>query len=234
MLYLKHVTIVCFFLACLCECLCVFQLEILRHAGMHMQKVHHPLLKQLILRYSNCAQLNISIQNSEAFVRHSLLNYFRQNPFSILCRSSTILMCTGLSFAAISFTYSRSISFLFFSIFLSLFFMLFHSACNLAKREEALVICLTDYFDNTLARRFKTIPQEQAMIAAAKADTAMPVFKADSTVRNITMPADKSDTTVGNTTMSADKTRENTGEDATSSGNKEEEIIFSVLNDFLV
>lgn len=211
MLYLKHVTIVCFFLSCLCECLCVFQLEALRHAGMHMQNVRHPLLKQLILRYSNCAQLNISIQNSEAFVRHSLLNYFRQNPFSILCRSSTILMCIGLSFAAISFTYSRSITFLFLSMFLSLFFMLFHSVCNLTKREEALVICLTDYFDNTLARRFKTISPEQTTIAVTKEDTAM---------ENATIPAVK--------------TAENPKEDSISCGNKDAQIIFSVLNDFLV
>lgn len=220
MIYLKYLSVLSFIFAMLLELVGFIWLNRLYAACQNMQGVKHTLLKQILLRFTNCARLNIRICNTYSFVKKYLSNYtFAGLHYSSLHKFSTALSMIGLVLTTYG-TLTYSDTYYKYALISILFFIIYALFCRFVDtsgRIEQTVDIITDYLDNTLNHRLLPTENLSASNAAVSAAAATDeLSSADSPAPNVKKsPTEKS----------GDKTKEELNSD---------EIIFSVINDFLV
>lgn len=219
MIYLKYLSVLSFIFAMLLELAGFIWLNRLYTACQNMQGVRHTLLKQILLRFTNCARLNIRICNTYSFVKKYLSNYtFAGLHYNSLQKLSTALSMIGLVLTTYgTLTYSEAYyKYAFISILFFIIYTLFCRFIDTSGKIEQTIDMITDYLDNTLNHRL--LPAENFSVQNAAVSAA-----ATDELRATDTPA--SDTKNNPTEKNSSKTKEELNSD---------EIIFSVINDFLV
>lgn len=212
MTYFKYFIATTFILAIVCVFISFFMTNILYHATRTMNPPEHKLLKQIILRFTNCKRLNIPICNTSVFVHHYIFDYSKSGlhyrTFGIL---GNIFAIAGVILTILGLFHYKE-SFYSYTMNCILYVCLFILCSGLWNSERVISKCIvgiTDYLDNTLNHR---------IIAAETAKVSME-------------PAESVPTaTISATAQSSDKTK--VSEEINNS--KNDDIIFSVINDFLV
>ena len=75
MLYFKYSIVTLFSLSLLFILTGYLRLLRFYYAAKKMQEVRHKLLKQIVLRFTNCCRLNIAICNTGVFVKKYIADY---------------------------------------------------------------------------------------------------------------------------------------------------------------
>lgn len=214
MFYLKYLSVLSFILAMFSEFIGYVWFRRLSLACRNMQNVKHKLLKQILLRFTNCARLNIRICNTPSFVKRYIANYsFAGLHYSSFENFGVVLSMAGLLLTTYgTLVYSDAYyKYALISILFSIIYVLFCHFINMDGRIEQTAVTITDYLDNTLNHRI--IPAENASVQAAQANN--PVTPVHSPSSNSEISDKKGISPKNNDTDS-------------------DEIIFSVINDFLV
>jgi len=210
MIYLKYLSILFFVFAMFLELTGFIWVNRLYAACLNMQGISHTLLKQILLRFTNCARLNINICNTHSFVKKYISGYtfaglHYTSPKKLGVASSLI----GLVLTAYgTLNYSQAYyQYALISVLFCMIYMLFCYFVDTNGRLEQSANMITDYLDNTLNHRLASLQTAEA--AAAKEPCPTP----------------------------AKTVQKKTAKEA--SAKKEylensDEIIFSVINDFLV
>lgn len=216
MIYLKYLSVLSFVLAMFSELIGYIWLNRLYLACQNMQNVKHKLLKQILLRFTNCARLKIRICNTPSFVKRYIANYsFAGLHYGSFEKFGVILSIAGLMLTTYgTLVYSDAYyKYALISILLSIIYVLFSHFIDTNSRLEQTAAIITDYLDNTLNHRIQPVetPVSQPAAASAVEKTAPP----SSTSADNKISDKKQDTMENNDTNT-------------------DEIIFSVINDFLV
>lgn len=153
---MKYLSISCFFAAFLSEFIAFCQLLYLKHCARKPQTAKNPLFRQMILRYSNCARLNIAIHNTGAYIKHYLHDYC-SHPLRYLFFAKTghFFFLAGLFTCCLSLLSSENLYFALLSILCSFLYFIFLKFLDCDGSEEDFVTIMTDYLDNTLLRRME-------------------------------------------------------------------------------
>lgn len=229
MIYFFYLTIACFILAVSLKCVSYLRLCILEISTQNMQVIRHRLIKQIFLRFTNCAKLGIHIHNTRAFVARYLQNYslcgMHYGTFGsislCLVMGGIALTITGvLKYQDIYYTYALT------AILCSVLYFLFCSVINCERKKEQIINSMTDYLDNTLSHRISSIQSLKSNGAAAKKEEKE-IPKEEAKHKDTT--ASKTDST-----SEAAATSLPSSPSVSKKGETEDEIIFSVINDFLV
>lgn len=205
MSYLKYLSALCFFFAIFFEFLDWLWLNKLYRAAQNMQAVSHKLLKQILLRFTNCAKLNIPIVNTSAFVKRYLENYtFLGFHYGFFKELGTFFSMLGVGFSLLGiYLYSDTFyQYGVFTVLCSIIYAFFCQFMNHEKQTGNIVTLITDYLDNTLCHRIT--PQ------ITKREPESPAAATQEPIHQPTPPKSNS------------ISREN------------EDVIFSVINDFLI
>ncbi len=210
MIYFKYLSILCFVFAMFFELSGFIWVNRLYMACLNIQGVRHTLLKQILLRFTNCARLNIGICNTESFVKkyisgYSFLGLHYNSPKKIgAAFSLTGIILTAYGTLSYSQTYYQ---YALISILFCIIYILFCHFVDIDGRLEQACYMITDYLDNTLKHRLISFATEEAAAAketpsASKQPIKKEPVKENSAKKQIVENSD--------------------------------EIIFSVINDFLV
>lgn len=104
MLYFKYSIVTLFSLSLLFILTGYLRLLRFYYAAKKMQEVRHKLLKQIVLRFTNCCRLNIAICNTGVFVKKYIADYsvagFHYHTFLLLSNLFTALGI-GVNFAGV-------------------------------------------------------------------------------------------------------------------------------------
>lgn len=216
MIYLKYLSVLSFVLAMFSELIGYIWLNRLYQACQNMQNVKHKLLKQILLRFTNCARLKIRICNTPSFVKRYISNYsFAGLHYGSFEKFGVILSIAGLILTTYgTLVYSDAYyKYALISILLSIIYVLFSHFIDTNSKLEQTAIIITDYLDNTLNHRIQPAESPSSQPAATAA----------------------SQRTVSSANASADNKVSDKKQDTTkNSDTNTDEIIFSVINDFLV
>ena len=214
MTYLNYTAIALFMLGMLLETLGFVRLQFFYQACRNIQQAKHALLKQILLRFTNCSRLNIQICNTSAFVKRYIYNYSvvglhynTLEKFSVLCVILGLLCTTFGTFRYGETFYHSGLLY----ILLSIVYVLFGHLLDTEALTEQCVSVITDYLDNTLNHRI--LSAEKIKKSANPHPQSL----------------NQSNTAQHNTKISDNK--EN-GKQKINTEN--DEIIFSVINDFLI
>ena len=214
MTYLNYSAIAFFMLGMLLETVGFVRLQFFYQACRNIQQAKHALLKQILLRFTNCGRLNIRIRNTSAFVKRYINNYsvagFHYNTlekFSVFCIILGLLCTTIGTFRYGETFYHSALIY----ILLSVIYVLFGHFLDTEALTEQCVSVITDYLDNTLNHRILSSEKEKQ----SANPHPQPIRQSKPSEKNREVSDNKN-----NTKQKMD------------SGN--EEIIFSVINDFLV
>lgn len=208
MAYLKYLSILCFVFAMFLELAGFIWVNRLYMACLNIQGVGHTLLKQILLRFTNCARLNIGICNTDSFVRKYISSYtFAGLHYSSPKKLGAAFSLTGIILTAFgmlndSQTYYQ---YAMISILFCMIYLLFCHFVDINGRLEQASNMITDYLDNTLNHRLASVAAQEAA-AAKEPEANQPVKK------EAKKESSKKKETIENS----------------------DEIIFSVINDFLV
>lgn len=210
MIYLKYLSIFFFVFAMFLQLTGFIWVNRLYLACLNIQGVSHTLLKQILLRFTNCARLNIGICNTASFVRKYISGYtFAGLHYSSLPKLSAASSLIGLLLTTYgTLTYARDYyKYTLISVLFCIIYMLFCHFIDINGRLEQASNMITDYLDNTLNHRLASLPTAEA--AAAKEPGPAPA-------QTVQKEAPKEEAAKTETVENSD------------------EIIFSVINDFLV
>jgi hypothetical protein len=212
MFYFKFLSLLFFTLAVVLQFVSFVRLRLLKRAAGNMKTLRHRLLKQMFLRFTNCAKLNIRIRNTSVFVNHYLASY-KAYGFSyglgaklgLICFMANIFVtiCGIYSYGDTYHTYALI------SVLYAMFYIFFCLLFDITQLENQIVDIVTDYLDNTVSHRIKA------------AEVKVPAVNAAATTRELNSPQVSAQT-------SRRKSSQNTQK------NNPDEIIFSVINDFLI
>lgn len=209
MIYLKYSAVAAFMLAMFSEFIGFVWMGQLYRATKNMQQVKHKLLKQILLRFTNCGRLNIRICNTPSFVRRYISNYsvaglhYRTfEKLGVLCAITGLVLTTWGTVIYADAFYRYALL----SMLSSVIYLLF---CHLFNTDQMLAQCttaITDYLDNTLNHRI--LVTETAPVQRSSEEPAVP----------------QNDKELSDKTKFSEKYN----------NSNSDEIIFSVINDFLV
>ena len=212
MLYFKYSIVILFSLSLLFILIGYLRLLRFYSAARKMQEVRHKLLKQIVLRFTNCSRLNIAICNTGVFVKKYIADYsvagFRYHTFLLLANLFTALGI-GVNFAGVFLFHADFYPYVIYSVLYCILYLFVCGLFDLNSLTDKCATLVTDYLDNTLRHRLSMA--ENAALQAAPA---------------IQTP----DQTVAEKTEVSDKNVQSSKINDTNS----DEIIFSVINDFLV
>lgn len=216
MIYIKYLSVISFFMAIVCEFASFLWIYHLYHASKSFQAPNHTLLKQILLRFTNCAKLNIQITNTSVFVKKYISNYTHfglhyNTPEKIgVCFSLWGLVFTTYGILKYQDHY---IHFALTSIFLSIIYVMFSKLLDINELQAETANLITDYIDNTISHRV-----DASMNPRRTADSPLPDnFSPDKNTSQKSLD--------GNTSVQTDSKISDIDSD---------DIIFSVINDFLV
>lgn len=210
MIYFKYLSILCFVFAMFFELSGFIWVNRLYMACLNIQGVKHTLLKHILLRFTNCARLNIGICNTDSFVKKYISGYtFAGLHYSSPKKIGSAFSLIGIILTAYgTLSYSQSYyQYTLISILFCIIYILFCHFVDVDSRLEQITNMITDYLDNTLKHRLISFAAEEA--AAAKE----------------TSPSSKQ--TAKKESPKKDSVKKEVLENS-------DEIIFSVINDFLV
>lgn len=210
MIYFKYLSILCFVFAMFFELVGFIWVNKLYTACQNIQGVRHTLLKQILLRFTNCARLNIGICNTECFVKKYISSYtFVGLHYSSPKKIGAAFSLTGIILTAYgTLNYSQTYyQYALISILFCIIYILFCHFVDVDGRLDQAYNMITDYLDNTLKHRLISFATEEAAAAKEAPTTSKQTAKKEPSKEN--------------------RTKKQVVENS-------DEIIFSVINDFLV
>ncbi len=210
MIYFKYLSILCFVFAMFFELAGFIWINRLYTACLNIQGVGHTLLKQILLRFTNCARLNIGICNTDSFVKKYISGYtFAGLHYSSPKKLGAAFSLTGVILTAYgTLSYSQTYyQYALISILFCMIYILFCHFVDVDGRLEQASNMITDYLDNTLKHRLVSFAAEEAA-------------------------ATKESSSVSKQTVKKETPKENSAKKQIVENS--DEIIFSVINDFLV
>lgn len=212
MLYFKYSIVILFSLSLLFILTGYLRLLRFYYAAKKMQEVRHKLLKQIVLRFTNCCRLNIAICNTGVFVKKYIADYsvagFHYHTFLLLSNLFTALGI-GVNFAGVFLFQADFYPYVIYSVLYCILYLFVCGLFDLYSLSDKCATLVTDYLDNTLRHRLSMA--ESSALQAAPA--------AESPTQN---PAKAPEV--------SDKNAQSSKINDTNS----DEIIFSVINDFLI
>ena len=183
-------------------------------ACQNMQSIQHKLLKQILLRFTNCAKLDIHICNTPAFVKKYIANYtyagLHYDAFEKFGRAFSIIGLILTAYGTLVYS-DKYYKYALLSLLFSIIYLLFCQLINTNSKLEQTANIITDYLDNTLNHRLLSQKASSAQ-AAASSEEIKPAAN-----------------------MSAAREKSNSSNNLEKKSEIDtDEIIFSVINDFLV
>lgn len=226
MTYIKYAAVLCFILAMASELIGFVWLHRLHIAASNPKALNHQLLKQIFLRFTNCAKLNIQIANTPAFVTRYLSNYtycgLHYNSFEKIGFTFAISGIAVATYGTFQYT-ELFLRYALMAILVAIVYAFFCSLLDIKEKQQQIVVLITDYLDNTLSHRL-------ASRFAAPAQQPSQIQPTDNTSKNHSETTPVKETAIS--TVSAPNPE--TARSVTSDSDISDEIIFSVINDFLI
>ena len=154
MTYIKYAAALCFILAMASELIGFIWLHRLHVAASNPKALNHQLLKQIFLRFTNCAKLNIQISNTPAFVTRYLSNYSRFGlHYTFFEKLGFAFAISGIAIATygtVRYT-ELFVRYALMAILVAIVYAFFCSLLDMKEKQQQIVILITDYLDNTLS-----------------------------------------------------------------------------------
>ncbi len=218
MTYIKYASSICFILAMFFELIGFVWLHKLHVASCNPKTLNHKLLKQIFLRYTNCAKLNINIVNTSAFVERYIANHtFWGIHYTDFEKIGSACAISGIFIATYgTFQYNDLfIKYGLMAILVAMVYAFFCSLLNIHEKKRHIVFLITDYLDNTLQHRLESrfgTAANKPTLKAAEPTPSVEKLIPSATTDNLPKASE--------TPVAEDQFTE--------------EIIFSVINDFLI
>ena len=208
--FLKYAVFFFFIFSIVMHFISFFRLLSVKRACLDFHTVKHPFVKQIILRYTNCAKLDIKIVNTKVFIANQL-NTYRSGLFRYETgdRLSILGICLifALTIAGLLNYTGEYMWFAFASLIGCAIILTLHLAFHSDEIEAYIIAFLADYLDNTLGRRVTSYKQE----AKEESVTDLRGTQAEELSRAVKDAAAASDPAIN-----------------------DENVIISVIDDFLV
>lgn len=143
------------------------------YAAKKMQEVRHKLLKQIVLRFTNCCRLNIAICNTGVFVKKYIADYsvagFHYHTFLLLSNLFTALGI-GVNFAGVFLFQADFYPYVIYSVLYCILYLFVCGLFDLYSLSDKCATLVTDYLDNTLRHRL-SMAESSALQAAPAAES---------------------------------------------------------------